>query len=175
MSDKEKEKNEKSFKPIGGGLFFYVLMIVVSIAFSTIVFGGNYGQKEKATLSDVMAIIEDDKNEVSLVEIKGTTVTLTYKNEAGLNVEVTQAVPYEFVDDLVLKLDKSKAAGKIQGYKYSEPFDWSLIVNVVMFGISIVIVVVLFLSITRQSRDGNSVFSFGNNRARLSDPNKDKV
>ena len=175
MSDKEKEKNEKSFKPIGGGLFFYVLMIVVLIAFSTIVFGGNYGQKEKATLSDVMAIIDDEKNEVSLVEIKGTTVNLTYKNEAGLNVEVTQAVPYEFVDDLVLKLDKAKAAGKIQGYNYSEPFDWSLIVNVVMFGISIVIVVVLFLSITRQSRDGNSVFSFGNNRARLSDPNKDKV
>ena len=150
-------------------------MIVVLIAFSTIVFGGNYGQKEKATLSDVMAIIDDEKNEVSLVEIKGTTVNLTYKNEAGLNVEVTQAVPYEFVDDLVLKLDKAKAAGKIQGYNYSEPFDWSLIVNVVMFGISIVIVVVLFLSITRQSRDGNSVFSFGNNRARLSDPNKDKV
>ena len=169
------DKNEKSFKPIGGGLFFYVLMIVVLIAFSTIVFGGNYGQKEKATLSDVMSIIEDDNNEVSLVEIKGTTVTVTYKNEAGLNVEVTQDVPYEFVDDLVLKLDKAKASGKIVSYNYSEPFDWSLIVNVVMFGVSIIIVVVLFLSITRQSRDGNSVFSFGNNRARLSDPNKDKV
>ena len=169
------DKNEKSFKPIGGGLFFYILMIVVLIAFSTIVFGGNYGQKEKATLSDVMSIIEDDNNEVSLVEIKGTTVTVTYKNEAGLNVEVTQDVPYEFVDDLVLKLDKAKASGKIVSYNYSEPFDWSLIVNVVMFGVSIIIVVVLFLSITRQSRDGNSVFSFGNNRARLSDPNKDKV
>ena len=114
MSDKE--KNEKSFKPIGGGLFFYILMIVVLIAFSTIVFGGNYGQKEKATLSDVMSIIEDENNEVSLVEIKGTTVTVTYKNEAGLNVEVTQDVPYEFVDDLVLKLDKAKASGKIVSY-----------------------------------------------------------
>ena len=169
------EKNEKSFKPIGGGLFFYILMIVVLIAFSTIVFGGNYGQKEKATLSDVMAIIEDENNEVSLVEIKGTVVTVTYKNEVGLNLEVTQDVPYEFVDDLVLKLDKAKAAGKIGSYNYSEPFDWSLIVNVVMFGVSLVIVIVLFLSITRQSRDGNSVFSFGNNRARVSDPNKDKV
>ncbi len=173
MSDKE--KNEKSFRPIGGGLFFYVLMIVILIAFSTIVFGGNYGQKEKATLSDVMSIIDDDKNEVSLVEIKGTTVNVKYKNEEGLNVEVTQDVPYEFVDDLLLKLDKAKALGKIEGYNYTEPFDWSIIVNVVMFGISLVIVVVLFLSITRQSRDGNSVFSFGNNRARVSDPNKDKV
>ena len=169
------DKNEKSFKPIGGGLFFYVLMIVVLIAFSTIVFGGNYGQKEKATLSDVMSIIEDEKNEVSLVEIKGTTVVVTYKNEQGLNSQVTQDVPYEFVDDLVLKLDKAKSDGKIQGYNYSEPFDWSLVVNIAMFGISLVIIVVLFLSITRQSRDGNSVFSFGNNRARLSDPSKDKV
>ncbi|MBQ1294864.1 MAG: AAA family ATPase, partial [Clostridiales bacterium] len=150
-------------------------MIVILIAFSTIVFGGNYGQKEKATMSDVMAIIDDDENEVSLVEIKGTTVVVNYKNEQGLDVEVTQDIPYEFVDDLVLKLDKAKALGKIDGYNYTEPFDWSIIVNVVMFGISLVIVVVLFLSITRQSRDGNSVFSFGSNRARVSDPNKDKV
>ena len=173
MSDKD--KSEKSFKPIGGGLFFYVLLIVILIAFSTIVFGGNYGQKPKATLSDVMGIIDDDKNEVSLVEISGTVVKVTYKNEEGMLVEVTQDVPYEFVDDLVLKLDKAKSQGKIQGYNYSEPFDWSLIVNLVMFSVSIIIVVVLFLSITRQSKDGNSVFSFGNNRARLSDPSNLKV
>ncbi|MBR2554891.1 MAG: ATP-dependent zinc metalloprotease FtsH [Aeriscardovia sp.] len=169
------DKNEKNIKPIGGGLFFYVLMIVVLIAFSTIVFGGNYGQKEKATLSDVMAIIDEPSNEVSLVEIKGTVVTVTYKNKDGLNEEVSQDVPYEFVDDLINRLDKAKSAGKIKGYNYTEPFDWSLIVNVVMFAVSLIIVIVLFLSITRQSRDGNSVFSFGNNRARLSDPNKDKV
>ena len=169
------DKNERNFRPIGGGLFFYVLMIVILIAFSTIVFGGNYGQKEKSKLSDVMAIIEDDSNKVSLVEIKGTVVSVIYKNPEGLDVEVTQDVPYEFVDDLVLKLDSAKAAGKIDGYNYSEPFDWSLVVNIVMFAASLIIVIVLFLSITRQSRDGNSVFSFGNNRARVSDPNKDKV
>ena len=169
------DKNEKNSKPVGGGLFFYVLMIVILIVFSTIMFGGNYGQKEKTTLSDIMTIIDDEKNEVSLVEIKGTVVNVTYKNEEGLMAEISQDVPYEFVDDLILKLDKAKAQGKIEGYNYSEPFDWSLIVNVVMFGASLVIVVVLFLSITRQSRDGNSVFSFGNNRARISDPNKDKV
>ncbi len=175
MSDKNGDKKESSFKPIGGGLFFYVLMIVILIAFSTIVFGGNYGQKEKSTLSDVMAIIDDQKNEVNLVEVKGTVVNVTYKNEEGLVVEVTQEVPYEFVDDLLLKLDNAKKQGKIEGYNYTEPFDWSLIVNIAMFAISIIVVVVLFFSLTRQSRDGNSVFSFGNNRARLSDPNKDKV
>ena len=175
MSDKSGDKKESSFKPIGGGLFFYVLMIVILIAFSTIVFGGNYGQKEKSTLSDVMAIIDDQNNEVNLVEVKGTVVNVTYKNEEGLIVEVTQEVPYEFVDDLLLKLDNAKKQGKIEGYNYTEPFDWSLIVNIAMFAISIIVVVVLFFSLTRQSRDGNSVFSFGNNRARLSDPNKDKV
>ena len=169
------DKNEKNIKPIGGGLFFYVIMIVILIAFSTIVFGGNYGQKEKATLSDVMAIIEDEANDVSLVEIKGTTVVVTYRNAQGINEQVTQDVPYEYVDDLVLKLDKAKNQGKIQNYNYQEPFDWSLIVNVVLFAVSLIVVVVLFMSITRQSRDGNSVFSFGNNRARISDPSKDKV
>ena len=169
------DKNEKNSKPIGGGLFFYVIMIVVLIAFSTIVFGGNYGQKEKKTLSDVMTIIDDESNDVSLVEIKGTTIVVTYKDGQGLNQQVTQDVPYEFVDDLVLKLEKAKNQGKIDNYTYTEPFDWSLIVNVVLFAVSLIVVVVLFMSITRQSRDGNSVFSFGNNRARISDPNKDKV
>ena len=169
------DKKEKSIKPIGGGLFFYVLMIVILIAFSTIVFGGNYGQKEKTTLSDVMSIIDDEENEVTLVEIKGTVVNVQYKNAEGMPAEITQDIPYEYVDDLIVKLDKAKAAGRINGYNYTEPFDWSLIVNVVMFAVSLVIVIVLFLSLTRQSRDGNSVFSFGNNRARVSDPNKDKV
>ena len=155
------DKNEKNIKPIGGGLFFYVIMIVILIAFSTIVFGGNYGQKEKATLSDVMAIIEDEANDVSLVEIKGTTVVVTYRNAQGINEQVTQDVPYEYVDDLVLKLDKAKNQGKIQNYNYQEPFDWSLIVNVVLFAVSLIVVVVLFMSITRQSRDGNSVFRDG--------------
>ena len=169
------DKKEKNTRPIGGGLFFYVIMIVVLIAFSTIVFGGNYGQKEQKTLSDVMSIIEDEDNEVSLVEIKGTTVIVTYKDGQGVNQQVSQDVPYEFVDDLVLKLDTAKSQGKIENYNYTEPFDWSLIVNVVLFAVSLIVVVVLFMSITRQSRDGNSVFSFGNNRARISDPNKDKV
>ena len=169
------DKKEKNIKPIGGGLFFYVIMIVVLIAFSTIVFGGNYGQKEQKTLSDVMTIIDDENNKVSLVEIKGTTVVVSYRNAAGINEQVTQDIPYEFVDDLVLKLEKAKNQGKIENYNYSEPFDWSLIVNVVLFAVSLIVVVVLFMSITRQSRDGNSVFSFGNNRARLSDPSKDKV
>ena len=79
------DKKEKNIKPIGGGLFFYVIMIVVLIAFSTIVFGGNYGQKEQKTLSDVMTIIDDENNKVSLVEIKGTTVVVSYRNAAGIN------------------------------------------------------------------------------------------
>ena len=114
------DKNEKNSKPIGGGLFFYVIMIVVLIAFSTIVFGGNYGQKEKKTLSDVMTIIDDESNDVSLVEIKGTTIVVTYKDVQGLNQQVTQDVPYEFVDDLVLKLDTAKSQGKIENYNYTE-------------------------------------------------------
>ena len=63
------DKNEKNSRPVGGGLFFYVLMIVILIVFSTIMFGGNYGQKDKHTLSDIRAIIDDESNEVSLVEI----------------------------------------------------------------------------------------------------------
>ncbi len=168
-------KNENKFKSAGGGLLFYIILIVVLIVFSTIVFGSNYNQKEKATLSDVMSIIDDEKNEVTKLELDGTTLFVSYKDEQGVTKEESQDIPYEYVDELLVKLDKAKKAGKIESYNYTEPYDWSLVVNVAMFAISLIIIIVLFFSITRQSRDGNSVFSFGSNRARVSDPNKDKV
>lgn len=168
-------KKENKFKSAGGGLLFYIILIVVLIVFSTIVFGSNYNQKEKATLSDVMSIIDDEKNEVTKLELDGTTLFVSYKDEQGVTKEESQDIPYEYVDELLVKLDKAKKAGKIESYNYTEPYDWSLVVNVAMFAISLIIIIVLFFSITRQSRDGNSVFSFGSNRARVSDPNKDKV
>lgn len=169
------DKGEGNSRPRFGGLFFYLIMLVVLIVFSMVVFGGNYGKKEPAKLSDVLGYIDNTENEVELVEVKGTVVTVRYKDEKGQLTEVAQAIPYEFVDDLISQLQAAKSAGKIKDYNYTEPFDWSMVLNIGSILLAAIIIIVLFINLSRQSKDGNSVFSFGNNRARVSDPNKIKV
>ena len=169
------DKGEGNSRPRFGGLFFYLIMLVILVVFSTVVFGGNYGKKEQAKLSDVLGYIDNANNEVELVEVKGTVVTVRYKNEQGQPAEVSQSIPYEYVDDLITKLQVAKSEGKIKAYNYTEPFDWSIILNIGSLLMAAVIIIVLFINISRQSKEGSSVFSFGNNRARVSDPNKIKV
>ena len=77
------DKGEGNSRPRFGGLFFYLIMLVVLVVFSTVVFGGNYGKKEQAKLSDVLNYIDNKENEVELVDVKGTVVTVRYKNEQG--------------------------------------------------------------------------------------------
>ena len=152
-----------------------MIMLAVLVVFATMAFGGNYGKKEQTKLSDVLGYIENSENEVELVEVKGTVVTVRYKDDKGQVSEISQSVPYEYVDDLIVKLQAAKASGKIKDYNYSEPFDWSIILNIGSLVLAAIIIIVLFINISRQSREGSSVFSFGNNRARISDPNKIKV
>ena len=152
------------------------LMLAVLIAFSVMVFGNNYGNRETTTLSDVMSYIESNDHEVSSVVVNGTKVSLIYK-EKGSNAtkELVQQIPVEYVDNLVDKLEAAKSQGKIKNYDYTEPFDWSIVVNIAFFVATLIIVVLVFMSLSRQAKDSNSVFSFGNNRARISNPNDVKV
>ena len=177
MDDKSrsKEKGDFTFRP-GGGFIFYALMLVVLVVFSVIAFGNNYGQKETSTLSDVMMYIDSDKYDVKSVVVNGTKVTLTYTETGSTTVkQISQQIPYEYVDDLVNKLEKSKASGKIENYDYIEPFDWSTLINIAMLVGTVIIVIIVFSFLSKQTRDNSSVFSFGNNRARLSNPNEIKV
>ncbi|MBR6960414.1 MAG: ATP-dependent zinc metalloprotease FtsH [Clostridiales bacterium] len=151
-------------------------MLAVLIAFSVMVFGNNYGNRETTTLSDVMSYIESNDHEVSSVVVNGTKVSLIYKEKgSNVNKELVQQIPIEYVDNLVDKLETAKSQGKIKNYDYTEPFDWSIVVNIAFFVATLIIVVLVFMSLSRQAKDSNSVFSFGNNRARISNPNDVKV
>ena len=57
------DKGEGNSKPHFGGLFFYVIMLVVLVVFATMAFGNNYGKKEQAKLSDVLGYIVDSSRE----------------------------------------------------------------------------------------------------------------
>ncbi|SCW60515.1 cell division protease FtsH [Ruminococcaceae bacterium YRB3002] len=171
----DKVKREVSFRP-GGGFIFYAVMLLILIGFSIFVFGNNYGSQETKSLSDLMSYITSEEYEVSEVVVNGTKVVMTYK-EKGSNTtkSLVQQIPAEYVDDLVDKLQAAKSKGQIKSYDYTEPFDWSAVLNVVLFAATLVVVVLVFLSLSRQAKDSNSVFSFGNNRAKLSNPDEVEV
>ena len=172
MADQSKNKGNVSYRP-SGGLIFYAVLLLILVAFSVFFLGNNYGQQESATLSDVINYIDSKDYEVSKVVVNGTKVSITYK-ESGSSVtkQTVQQIPYEYVDDLVVKLEAAKKTGKIESYDYTEPFDWSIVINIGFFAVTLIIVVMIFLSLSRQAKDSNSVFNFGNNRARLSNPNE---
>ena len=172
MADQSKNKGNVSYRP-SGGLIFYAVLLIVLVGFSVFFLGNNYGQQESATLSDVINYIDSKDYDVSKVVVNGTKVSITYK-ESGSTVtkQTVQQIPYEYVDDLVVKLEAAKKSGKIESYDYTEPFDWSIVVNIGFFAVTLVVVIMIFLSLTRQAKDSNSVFNFGNNRARLSNPNE---
>ena len=169
--------NKNETRRPGGGLLFYGLMLVVLVVLASLFWGENYGKREQNTLSDVLQCIESEENNVSMVEVNGTTVTITYRAAgAQYDSEMTQQIPYEYIDDLIGKLEKAKSKGIIDDYTYTEPFDWSTLIQVLMMVGSIVLVAFIFITMTRQGKDSNGLFSFGNNRARVMDPNKkDKI
>ncbi|MBR1797330.1 MAG: ATP-dependent zinc metalloprotease FtsH [Clostridiales bacterium] len=156
-------------------IIFYAVLIVLLLVFSTMMFGNRNATADQTTLSDVVEVIENRDYSVSMVEVNGTTVNVKYKDLSGVNQTMTQNVPYEYVDDLIIKLDEYKAAGLIGDYNYTEPVDWTMILNALSIVGFIVIAVVIFINLNRQTREGNNVFSFGNNRARLTSPNEIKV
>ena len=159
----------------GSAMVFYLVLIVLLVVFSAMMFGDRTMGRDQTTLSDVMEIIENRDLTVNKVDVNGTSVTIEYKDLSGLNQTLTQRVPYEYVDDLIAKLDEYKSQGYIDDYNYTEPVDWATIINGLSLIGLVVVAAVIFINFNRQTKDSNSVFSFGSNRARLTNPNEIKL
>ncbi|SMC53806.1 cell division protease FtsH [Oscillospiraceae bacterium] len=162
---------------ISSSLTFYAALLLILIFLASYLANNGVigGTRDKKTLSDVMSYIEDEDNTIDTVQVNGTSIVVEYKDESGDTHIINQSVPYEYVDDLINRLDDAKARGRIKDYDYKEPFDWSIIINLT-FGIgSVVLLVVLLMNFSKQAKDGGGVFSFGSNKARLTNPNDMKV
>lgn len=173
--------NNSNFKKDGkgapkfSGLIFYAILLVVILGFSAWLFGDSMGKTKDASLADVINYIESGDYEIESVDVNGTTVVIDYIDEEGNEATTTQTVPYEYVDDLLEKLAEAKKDGHVKDYTYSEPFNWDLAVQILMIVGLVVIAIVFLTGVSRSAKDGNGVFSFGNNRAKLTNPNEMKV
>ena len=163
-------KQYRQIKP-NGGFIFYAMLLLLLIGLTYFLFRDGYGQTAKPTFSQFMEIIEEQSNSEKKVDVNGTTAILEYKDANGIPKRITQSIPYEYVDDLVEKLETAKTQGKLTEFNYTEPFDWGTVFNLLLLAGTSVVVVVLILSMTRQNKDGG-VFGFGNNRARVFNPDE---
>lgn len=174
MAENKNQPNGNPKKPGLSGLIFYGVLFALLIGVSLFYFG-EQSAATGAGLSDVLEYIENDDYTISSAVVNGTTLTMEYRDEQGEKQKLTQDIPYEYVDELIDELDQARQDGKIESFNYIEPFDWSMIIEFILIAGSIIIVVLIFLNLSRQSKDGNSVFSFGQNRAKRTDPNGKKV
>lgn len=159
----------------GSGFIFYAILIIGLLFFSTFVYGKSGGTKVEASLAKVYEVIENPYCDVTSVEIEGSTLTMEYTNAQAKTSYITQKIPSIYVDDLIERLDNYKAEGLIDDYNYIEPVNWDVILSVLSTVILGAIIIFFLFSLTRQSKDSNSVFSFGNSRAKLTSPNEMKV
>ena len=162
---------------LSSSLTFYAALLLILIFLASYLANNGVigGTRDKKTLSDVMSYIEDEDNTIDTVQVNGTNIVVEYEDAQGDTHIINQSVPYEYVDDLINRLDDAKVRGRIKDYDYKEPFDWSIIINLT-FGIgSVVLLVVLLMNFSKQAKDGGGVFSFGSNKARLTNPNDMKV
>ena len=151
------------------GLIFYLILIVGICVLSVSIFGRNTG---KDKVEYVYHYIESEQYDVSDVTVRGHSAIIEYKKD-GKEQTKTLDVPSESVDELISFLEQAKAEGKIDTYRYEEPFNWDLLLNIIVI-LAVIGSVVAFLFITRQSGD-KGVFSFGQSRAKLAAPNQIKV
>ncbi|MCQ2516144.1 MAG: ATP-dependent zinc metalloprotease FtsH [Saccharofermentans sp.] len=159
----------------GSGLIFYAILIIGLLFFSTFVYGKNTGSKVEASLAKVYEVIENPYCDVTSVEIEGSIITMEYTNAQAKTSYITQRIPSIYVDNLIERLDNYKSQGLIDDYNYIEPVNWDIILSILSTVVLGAIIIFFFLSLTRQSKDSNSVFSFGNSRAKLTSPNEMKV
>ena len=177
MDNRSDNNNRRPGRGLGG-LLFYGILLILLIAISTMMFGNGslFGADEdKPTLSDIFYYIDSDDYTVTHVQVNGTNVIVEYIGEDGEEEYISQTIPYEYVDDLVDRLELAQKAGKIEDYNYKEPLDWAAIFNALLIIALIAISVIAYMNFSKTTRDGGGVFAFGSNKARLTNPNDAKI
>ncbi len=143
--------------PWRGYLIYGVMALLLFMVFFN--FSGSGVAGEKITLSQALSDIKEDK--VKNVLVDGDKVNLTYKDGAEklAQKEKNESLVETFSAS---SIDPSKISYEVKDNSTSE-----LISSVLINFLPIIVIIVVFFLIFRQAREGaNSVFSFGQSKAK---------
>ncbi len=155
----------------GGGLSFYIILLVGIIFVAMFLNQGNRGAD--LTYSELIEQIQ--VGNVENAKVSGSSLELTFKNPVQNNkAAVKQVSPY-WMEDLLSELKTAEATSDTT-YDYVEPLDFgmwfNLILLVMLFGSMAFFIYMMF---ARQGGDGKGAMNFGKSRARVADPTKNTV
>ena len=160
-------------KTARSGLSFYVILLLVAIAFATII--PSFTRSPELSLSTVIEEISSGNVKGSVL-VNGYTIELEFMEPVEGVSSVSKTVSPYWLARLQEILEQARAEGVLEAYDYNEPTDLSFLVNIIllvlMFGS---IGLFIWFTYNRQSGEGKTAINFGRSRARLSDPTKDKV
>jgi len=160
-------------KTARSGLSFYVILLLIAIAFATII--PSFTRAPSISLSTVIQQIQAG-NVKGGVMVNGYSIELEFKEAVQTITKVKKTVSPYWLPRLQEILEQAKADGKLSDYDYNEPTDLSFLVNIIllvmMFGS---IGLFIWFTYNRQSGEGKTAINFGRSRAKLSDPSKNPI
>lgn len=160
-------------KSISGVVFYLVLFVIIVIAGY---FFLNESTQKKTNLSEALAIIQEEDNQVEDVVLNGNTLSFTYIDEDGNKLEVSKKIPYESLDSVMKKLSAAEKSGSIESYDYKEPANYDFIMTIILIVLMLAgIIFFVWMNFSRSQSDGKSAMNFGRSKAKLHDPSKNKV
>ncbi len=160
-------------KTARSGLSFYVILLLIAIAFATII--PSLTSKPSISLSTVIEQIEKG-NVKDGVLVNGYSVVMEFKSAVDGVTQIKKTVSPYWLPRLQEILEQARADGKLASYDYNEPTDLSFLVNIIllvmMFGS---IGLFIWFTYNRQAGEGKTAINFGRSRAKLSDPTKNPI
>lgn len=155
------------------GMSFYVILLAVIIILSF--FMSRLNQPEPITLSELISEIESGR--VSEVAVTGYNVEVKLKDLPGEPGRTySKQVSPMWMEQLYSVLNTAQNEGRIDQFDYNEPTDIAAWLNIILILIMLLgMGAFIWFTYSRQAGEGKNAMSFGRSRARLNDPNKNKV
>lgn len=160
-------------KTKGSGLSFYVILLVAILLSSYLM--GRMRTADDRVLSEMEMDIQKGKVESVVLDGSNLKVFMKSGNDQRPTVYSKQ-LNQLMIPDTVRMLRKALQDKKIASFDYSQPADIGNIFNIVLLVLMVGSMgLFMYVSYSRQGGDSRNALNFGRNRARMNDPEKNKV
>lgn len=157
----------------GSGLSFYLVLVLV-ILFSSYIMT-RWKNPDDRLLSEIEEDIESGKVESVIMNGGELQIKMKSVGNAG-GLLYSKKINPLMIDRYHTMLQQAKKDGKVERYDYVQPADLAGVFNIILLVLMIgAMGFFMYFSFSRQSGDGRTALNFGRNRAKVNDPNKNKV